>query len=194
MKNSEEIENLQNLIAASTPGGIETQERSEQQSFVGTDTLPKEMLHGCTKKKLKAMGIQFGKDYDDLFVNVILPAGWKKQAEDHAMWSKLLDDKGRERASMFYKGAFYDRKAHISLTRRFSVSCDPEDNYKSDIGHEKRRAGNWYVVVTDGKEIIFKTDPIKNPDYDKEQELRGIATKWLEEKYPDYENDLAYWD
>ena len=45
---------------------------------------------------------------------VKLPAGWKKQATDHSMWSKLLDESGAVVASIFYKAAFYDRIAEMN--------------------------------------------------------------------------------
>src|SRR6185436_8068032 len=45
----------------------------------------------------------------------------KKIATDHSMYTDLVDDKGRVRASIFYKAAFYDRKADISFKRRFSI-------------------------------------------------------------------------
>jgi hypothetical protein len=37
---------------------------------------------------------------DPLFHDVVLPKGWKLVATDHAMWSKLVDEKGRERAGV----------------------------------------------------------------------------------------------
>ena len=185
---------FENFIVASTPGGIEAQEAAGQQTFVNSETLPKEMLHGCTKEKLIGMGIEFKEDADDLFVNVILPCGWKKQATNHSMWSGLFDDKGRKRAAIFYKAAFYDRSAHIALNRRFNITNEPEDRYKSDMSYENRREGNWYGVVTDCDEIIFKTNPIKNPSYEQEDKLEQKAKEWLEEKYPNHLDLLAYWD
>jgi hypothetical protein len=108
--------NTENFLAASTPGGIEAQEARGQLDFVASETLPKEMLHGCTREKLEEMGIRFGDDVDDLFVSVELPDGWEKRPTDHSMWSELVDDKGVVRANIFYKAAFYDRNAHISLS------------------------------------------------------------------------------
>ena len=32
------------------------------------------------------------------------------------MWSSVVDELGRERAAVFYKAAFYDRRAHMTLT------------------------------------------------------------------------------
>ena len=104
----------ENFLAASTPGGIERQEKEGQESFVASETLPKDM-QGCSREKLEKIGFVFGDDIDDLFVSVVMPEGWKKEPTDHSMWSKLVDEKGRERASIFYKAAFYDRSAHMSF-------------------------------------------------------------------------------
>ena len=104
------------------------------------------------------MGIVFGKEVDDLFVEVTLPAGWKKEATDHSMWSKLVDDKGRERASIFYKAAFYDRDAHINITQRFHCMTQPVGGYGQDTPRTHEES-----VVTDCGGIIWKSDPIEIP-------------------------------
>ncbi len=50
---------------------------------------------------------------DPLFLDVELPTGFKIQPTDHSMWSHLLDAKGKKIASIFYKAAFYDRRAFM---------------------------------------------------------------------------------
>ena len=95
---------------------IENQEKRGQEKFVNSEVLPKRINMG-TREQLEEMGIVFGKDVDDLFVYVTLPEGWKKVATDHSMWSRLVDDKGQERASIFYKAAFYDRDAFLGISK-----------------------------------------------------------------------------
>jgi hypothetical protein len=109
---------IKNFNVASTPGGIEAQEVEGQKEFVASKTLPKEINSGGTKEELERMGIVFGEIVDDLFINVTLPKGWKIEASDHSMWSDLIDDKGCVKASIFYKAAFYDRKAFININSR----------------------------------------------------------------------------
>ena len=116
---------LENAIAASTPGGIEAQERTGQIAFVANETLPIRCNYGTTREQIEAMGVEYGDPVDDLFVAVKLPDGWAKVATDHAMWSKLVDEQGRERASIFYKAAFYDRGAFINISHRFSAGAAP---------------------------------------------------------------------
>lgn len=185
---------IENLITAATPGGIEAQEAEGQRSFVANTNLPKKMLHGCTKEKLESMGIKFGEEIDDIFIEATLPDGWQKQSTDHSMWSYLLDNQSRKRATIFYKAAFYDRRAHIHLESRFNATHILVDDFKSDLSCEERQKGDWHGVVTDCGEIIFKTESIKNPSYDQKNELTDQAKSWLESKYPDYKNELAYWD
>ena len=189
---------IKNFVVASTPGGIEAQEAAGQKDFVAKSTLPKEMTN-VTRKQLKAIGFVFGNDVDDLFVEVTMPNGWKKQPTEHSMWSDLLDDKGRKRAAIFYKAAFYDRSASLYLTNRYVCQTQPEDFYKNkDMTYEERKQGRWACVVLDGEEIVFQTEWATHKDteryYNEDDEMRDIAKAWLAEHYPDYENPMAYWD
>ena len=113
-----------------------------------------------------------------MFQEVILPAGWKKVRTDHSMWSKLVDDKGRERASIFYKAAFYDRSAHMNLVRRFTV-----DTYKYN---------NKSVVLDGGTTELFEHR--HNGEYSGGKIARGYCEHWLDENYPEWRDKTAYWD
>lgn len=144
--------NMHNFMVAITPGGIEAQEAAGQRSLVANENLPKEML-GCNREMLEKIGIKFGADIDDLFVKVQLPNGWKKQATDHSMWSDLIDEQGRKRASIFYKAAFYDRSAHISLYCRYIISrydpCDIDGNPSNCGKHSHLK-----TVIKEGESAI----------------------------------------
>lgn len=145
-----------------------------------------------TKQQYEKMGIKVIGEYDDLFYNVQLPEGWKVEATEHSMWNNLLDDKGRKRASFFYKAAFYDRDAFINFNIRFKISREIAD-YNEEMfevkpeyiiaGHkevyvdengEEIKDGEFYFHYNDfygdnfKKFTIRKTEkPIykKNPDY-----------------------------
>lgn len=174
---------LANALVAATPGGIEAQEAAGQAMFCASATLPKEM-RGCTRATLEAMGIKFGADADDLFVSVTLPPGWKKHATDHSMHSELLDDKGRKRASIFYKAAFYDRNADMQLCHRYGVNA-----YLAGSDKDHRR-----VAATDGKEVIQDFGEYALSDYKAGDALRAKAEAWLAAKYPEWTDATAYWD
>lgn len=155
--------------------------------------LPKEMLHGCDREKLEQMGIKFGADVDDLFVTVQLPEGWKKKATDHAMWSDLLDDNGRKRAAIFYKAAFYDRRAHISLCRRYGVSgYEPCDNEGNAAEHGKN--SHMKTVVKDGDAALHVVGIREDSDYKTGEAHGKEAGDWLTAHFPNWQNPLAYWE
>ena len=170
---------------AFTPNPIERSEARGQQELCNSEVLPIKELHGKVRGVLEKAGVVFGdivKD-DEIFQNVELPRGWKKVATDHSMWSKLIDDKGRERASIFYKAAFYDRSAHISLSTRYTVS-----SYENDE----------YAVVKDGEKVIFKSQPFElvngKPTYESRDERDKEAENWLNKNYPDWQNPSKYFD
>lgn len=176
--------NVANFIAASTPGGIEAQEATGQKQLVSDASyLPKEMLHGCTRAHLEAMGIVFGFDRDDIFVSVTLLNGWSIKPTEHSMWSCLLDDKGRERAQIFYKAAFYDRKAHISLVNRYDVTR-----------YVEVAKDTYATAVTDCGKPIHQVGVRGRHEHSLGDKQAKLATKWLDERFPEWRNPLAYWD
>ena len=174
--------NLDNFIAAVTPGGIEAQERAGQATFVSRTTLPKDMNFANSQETLKQMGITLGAEVDDLFVEAQLPDGWTKRATDHDMWSDLLDERGRKRAEIFYKAAFYDRKAHMSLCLR----------YRQD-GYEPCDEG-YATIVKDGKTTLQVIGVREKGDYRLGGEHNRQAVAWLDSHYPDWKDPLAYWE
>lgn len=194
---------FENFVVAMTPGGIEAQEAAGQRVLCAKSAqLPKAAggYRDIDRAIYEAMGIIFHDDADDLFVNVTLPAGWKIQPTDHSMWSNLRDDKGRTRAAIFYKAAFYDRAAHIDPQTRFSYGTRPVG------GWDAPRPQTFEGYVSDGETAtVFQTDATKpEPDYEPPEawlawstskDLRSDQAKaWLEAHYPDWQNPLAYWD
>lgn len=181
--------NSTDLLAAITPGGIERQEAAGQATFVRNATLPKD----CDREALTKCGVIFGKDADDLFVNVVLPDGWKKQATSHSMHSDLLDEKGRVRATIFYKAAFYDRCADMRMCCRYNVAshipCDADGN---DV--EYGRHTHFKTVVADDAASLDSLGRIRDKaDYNTGDMHVKQAQDWLDQNYPDWRNPLAYW-
>ncbi len=174
---------------------IERQEAQGQASFVGSDTLPTQM-GAEDEATLERFGVKFHSvvEGDPLFQYATLPAGWSKKQTNHSMWSKLVDDKGRERAAMFYKAAFYDRGAHLQMTRRFEPAYD-YDREKAD------RVAT--AVVLDCGAEVFRTDPKTLLPDDRENweangamkdAVRAEAEAWLDTNYPDWKSAAAYWE
>lgn len=156
-------------LATGSPGEfIEGQEKAGQAELINSDWLPTEVLC-ATDADFEALGFTFGDpDADDpLFRPATLPDGWTRQASDHAMGSSVVDQLGRRRVSVFYKAAFYDRKAHMYL-----------------IGL------HWYVakaVEYDGPAVIFddqwatreavlaELKAARQEHIDRAEEFRGYA-------------------
>lgn len=201
--------NMDNFMVAMTPGGIEAQEAQGQRDLVNSERLPKEInnhrFRGKDAKEVYALaGIEVLGEHDNIFLNVKLPTGWKLEPTDHSMWSKLLDEKGRERAAIFFKAAFYDYNAHFSFTPRFRATVEPEDACKTDVSYEERDKMKIYGRVYDGGAVVFQTEgrePIASSRDTwqakdaQEKELRAAAENWLKESgYPEFGDPLKYWE
>ena len=181
-------------MVASTSSGIKAQEARGQHKLVNSDVLPIKCTN-CDKERLETLGFVFENHVDDLFVEVQLPKGWKKVVTDHSMWSHLLDAHGHRRGSIFYKAAFYDRRADWSLERRFSCTVQPVGGYDQDYDSETAQCE---CIVTDCGEVIWKSEPLGPSEdliwYDIDKQLQPLGVMWLEENYPDWRDLLAYWD
>jgi len=171
------------------PNAIYAQEARGQRSFVESETLPMECSREA-KATLEAAGVKFLGEVpgDPLFQYVELPSGWKKMPSEHSMWSYLVDEKGRTRASIFYKAAFYDRNARFSVDRRYHTEFDYD------------RFASKHVAITrvmDGKTEIYATEPrvVEGKEsYEVSPEANAVAEQWLTEHYPEWKNPGAYWD
>lgn len=185
---------IANLTVAATPGGIERQEAQGQRDFVARETLPIKTNY-CTREQLEKIGIKFGEQVDDLFVRVQLPQGWKIVPTAHSMWSHLVDDKGRERAGIFYKAAFYDRDAHISLSQRFV----PTQEYIHDTPppkHEYKSPDRIQYVAKDCGKVVFTAGELSYEDrnWDAQDALKKQVRQWLNQNFPQWEDPTVYWE
>lgn len=174
---------ISNAIVASTPGGIEAQEAAGQSALVASAQLPKD-IGGATREQLASLGFRFGADVDELFVRCDLPPGWKKVATDHSMWSELRDAKGQTRASIFYKAAFYDRRARMCFVRRYVI-----DSYRDGSTIEMRR-----VDVMGGGIVIKEFGEFDLMDRPAIDLAEARAKAWLHASFPGWENPMAHWD
>lgn len=118
------------MVAAPAGGaGILAQEARGQQEVAGQDTsdwvqIPARIMHtqGNSWADFEALGFELGPmpdqldpQADKLFRKAKLPPGWSFDASDHSMWSRIVDEHGFQRVSIFYKAAFYDRRAEMHL-------------------------------------------------------------------------------
>lgn len=184
------------LATGSADGLIEDAEARGQQALVNSADLPSRGSYGRPLDKAlieEKTGILFGDEVNDLFVRATLPAGWKKEGSDHAMWSYLLDDKGRRRASIFYKAAFYDRSAHISFETFWNVKSHHGDNDEFSCWVENadgERFAEQGTVTHPGHDAPSET---KRSHYDQTQAMQDACRAWLDENKPGWEDPFAYW-
>jgi hypothetical protein len=171
---------LHNAMIAATPGGIEGQERAGQAVLVASTDMPKEM--SPSREAFEAVGFKFGDDVDELFVKATLPPGWTRATTSHAMHSDVLDERGRKRVGVFYKAAFYDRRADAYLVNRYSIQRDYDlpDNRIS-------------MVVKDAGQEIYRTIETKYENYKDTERHHEVAKKWLLEAIPNA-FDLSSWN
>ena len=187
---TEEVREMPILgLVTAMPGGIEASERRGQEQFVASDILPTDIREpfdaeqGSGRKLLLAWGFTFGKvvDGDPMFTQARLPPGWKKKGSSHDMWSSILDDQGRERCSIFYKAAFYDRSAFLNITPRYTCDLEYEDE---KLRHKGRVRG----IVKDGERILFTGEWRKTKDgerdYTNYDAARKDAHEWREKNLP----------
>lgn len=169
---------LENFMIATEPGGIEASEARGQKELCQSSELPRD----CGDRALleKNWGVKFGEESDDIFVKVTLPAGWKIKPTDHSMRNNLCDEKGRKRASIFYKAAFYDRHAHMRPDTRYRI----EGDYQGQHPNSKTR-----YIAKDGDTILFTGEFGGDDRYEKSD-----AGQWLTSKFPDWQNPFAYWE
>lgn len=134
---------IHNAIIAETSGGIEGQEAAGQKKFVASQNLPID----CPHQALESLGFIFGGSTNDLFVRVQFPEGWTKKATEHSMYSDLLDAKGRQCGSIFYKAAFYDRRASMQLLQRYR----PGYTYDEPRADQRRQRSNLDIRTSRSK-------------------------------------------
>jgi hypothetical protein len=183
---------VESIALGDSSQAIMNQEKRGQNGLINNEVLPKRINTG-TKEQFEEMGIVFGEEADDLFVYVTLPDGWKKEPTNHSMWSKLIDDKGRERANIFYKAAVYDRCAFMGITRRYRISSFETTDEQGNLMDDED-ATHFSVYILDCKKPI-KLIGIRIKEYgsDVVYKQEKEAKNWLDKHYPDYKNPLAYW-
>jgi len=178
---------VRGLLSGSMDGQIEAQEARGQSEMVIKKVLPKEGFdHPARPASLKAV-----KGYDDLFQVVDFPEGWKVvPAPDHSMWSSLQDDKGRERAAIFYKAAFYDRNARINWIAYYNL-CENAFNpeYRDQVKHVwlQNPAGEKFfeTAIEDDKDLS---------DYGCYEKARNKVIALADVKFPGWNLPQSFWE
>ncbi len=183
------LEFLLTAMAEGPDEAAEEMERYEQRVAVRNVQLAKNMRPN--KEEWEKLGFMFFETEDSVLYNAKLPEGWSIQKTEHSMWNDIVDDQGRLRATMFYKGSFYDRNAHMRLENRYGVRSEYIDNME-EIYFGSKNEKLFVAGVLDENEN--KALEESRTRWDRERELVKLAEEFGKENYPDYENPLAYWD
>lgn len=196
INNTSKSPNLDWLFGGN-PNAIEAQEAKGQQELVNSSQLPANINSLVNEydiiEQYELLGIQVlgESDDDNLFLDVILPEGWKLIATDHPMWTNLIDENGGKRATIFYKAAFYDRNAHINFNRRYYV--EPDYSIKNEISYK--------VIDNKTNKTIFQTNSaIRNVEGNNNEFFKltnaynDMAKDYLNTNYPLNQDCNAYWN
>ena len=193
---------MESLLSGDVSKAIENQEKRGQSALVNSFSLPIKYGRGNVKdtveylNKLKEIGIKVLGDKDDLFMEVELPTGWSLKRTDHSMWSNLVDNKGRERASIFYKAAFYDRDAFINFNRRLHISSEKHDYDEEQFERQPEFITVGYEEVLEKvkEESSYDRDDRYYYGYEDSYEMFSVkkVKKPIQEKNPNYKPLTGY--
>jgi len=174
---------MENFLAAATPGGIEAQEARGQRDLAkAANKLPIDM-NPEDKAALESLGFVFGEKVEDIFLSCQFPEGWAVRPTTHSMHSDLVDPSGSVRGGVFYKAAFYDRNAHLNLKTRYRVDCDYEEPESS-------------IFIADAKTgtHAHELGSVAYINRDTRRAMEKAGAEWLIANFPDHKNPLAYWE
>lgn len=170
---------------------IEAQEAEGQAQLCQSQVLPIELNPEEARRHLYDWGFKFSTTpipNETCFQSVEFPAGWSIKPTEHSMWSRLCDLRGRERAAIFYKAAFYDRSAHLRLTPAVRI----ERLYEKPT--------DYHIVKLQGVEV-FRTLPFPawtRENAESQRELEKMSEKaaqdYVSEHYPNAQDLSAYWE
>ncbi|MFE7744424.1 hypothetical protein [Nocardia sp. NPDC057455] len=151
IENTSKRDPLIHLLGAMSDGSdryITDMEAAGQQQIVNGTEMP---VKGPWEE-LEALGFVRGEQVDELFVRAILPDGWRKEATEHSMHSKIVDERGVERVGVFYKAAYYDRRADFHI-----VNPGPALARKAAWGDDPIGLPDPWGVLTDAEKRDFAT-------------------------------------
>jgi hypothetical protein len=141
-------DHLLEAMVFGTEQAILRSEAEGQRQLVASDVLPT----AAPWDELIALGFTRGAEVagDPMFTHCTLPTGWRKQGTDHSMHSVVLDERGIERVSVFYKAAFYDRRANA-----YVIDVGRAEASKVIYGDEAVALPAKWDAFTDGEKRAF---------------------------------------
>jgi hypothetical protein len=167
---------LAEAMSVGTSAAIEGQEAAGQREMLFSDVLP---TKGLERERFEALGFKVGEpvDEDPLFTGVELPDGWSREGSDHAMWSYIVDERKRHRVSVFYKAAFYDRKAEVHMETQPKTAAQEAAVaafYEEGHGFPKSNVD----TSMDGDTLVIVGRPLEKGDDGRPIHLGGFGSGW----------------
>ncbi len=190
------------LLAMCVGGGMSgIISRQAQQTLIDSGARLPSKMDPRSRAVLEEAGVVFGERQGTHFLKVTLPREWTLVPDPSPIWNYLLDENGRRRALVCYKGEVYDEHASLSALRRFEVRCEyVEQDSETVRGIDCASRG----LVWDGDHIIHVTerfetihDAISGSDhlmrfYGRDR-AREAAAGWLKANFPLCDDPGAYW-
>jgi hypothetical protein len=144
-----------------------------------------------SQQVLEKAGVVFGEvQKNELFRAVTLPDGWSIKSTTHHMYSDLMDDRGRKRASIMYTAQ--DHEAWYSVCRRFRADgCQDDIDYSTQSPYiptilDSNEKTLWRGPLTaDGPRDPFTSSPGAC--------ARKVAAEKLKEVAPQCDDPTCYW-
>jgi hypothetical protein len=106
-------------------------EKRGQESLLASSHAPRNLLDPIADFEL--LGVKFGEALDDLFREVQLPPGWSKRISVPPYWIEIIDEHQRPRINVFYKAAFHDRRAEMTVIPRFEFREDKKEDGRISV-------------------------------------------------------------
>lgn len=175
---------LAGILAEGQDGYNTGMEAAGQRQVVHSDLVPTDMgwprdrhTEADVQAEYEALGFVFGDvvDGDPLFRHATLPEGWCRAGTSHSMHSDIVDERGIRRASIFYKAASYDRRAHMDIV-----------NVGGDLGQS--------FIWREDKPGYDSTEiPWDTLTADEIEQVKAAAVAYLKdvERHPDIYGDRA---
>mgnify|MGYP001571938955 CR=1 FL=1 len=138
---------IDGATVAGLPAYIENMEAVGTRQLFGSDILPADMTPADTAE-WQTLGFAFGDpvDGDPLFRRATLPDGWRREGSGDPRGGYLVDPRGIRRVTIWYKAAFYDRRADMVLVNvggdlaRTAIYGDGEPTAPWDLLTDAERA------------------------------------------------------
>lgn len=171
LSKADPIDHLASAMVQGPSGSIEASEAAGQREMLASTVIP---TKGPTDQ-LEALGFKLGPvcEDDDLFREVTLPEGWSREGTDHSMHSNIVDEKGRCRVGIFYKAAFYDRRAdfHVEATPTTEAQREAREAFCAEVYGDDFLS--WDRVDTLDGDVLVVTLSERAKDADGRKILRS---------------------